>query len=144
MGHETLAYGDLTGRENLELAADLHGLDKRDALARATERFGLGDFLDRLVRTYSRGQRQRVALARALVHQPSLLLLDEPTAGLDQASTSKLIQVVREEATAGATVILITHDPVLTTDLGDDVWLLERGRLRVREAAKSEEGPHGS
>jgi ABC-type multidrug transport system ATPase subunit len=132
VGHETLAYGDLTGRENIELAADLHGLDRREVLLRATERFGLGDFVERLVRTYSRGQRQRVALARALVHRPSLLLLDEPTAGLDVASTEKLVRVVREEAKAGAIVILITHDEALMKEVGDDFWLLARGRLARR------------
>jgi heme exporter protein A len=144
VGHETLAYGDLTGRENLELAADLHGLDRRAVLERAAARFGLGDFVDRLVRTYSRGQRQRVALARALVHEPSLLLLDEPTAGLDVTSTAKLVQVVREEARAGAIVILITHDAALTKEVGDDLWLLERGRLRPDEAAVAEKVPQGA
>lgn len=143
VGHETLAYGDLTGRENIELAADVHGLDRREVLERATTRFGLGDFVDRLVRTYSRGQRQRVALARALVHEPSLLLLDEPTAGLDVKSTAKLVEVVREEAAAGAIVILITHDPVLTREVGDDLWLLERGRLRSDAPAVMKELQQG-
>ena len=96
----------------------------------------LSTFADRLVRTYSRGQRQRVALARALVHHPALLLLDEPTAGLDAASTARLVRVVREEAEAGATVILSTHDPALVAELGAEQWLLERGRLvRSREAS---------
>ena len=102
------------------------------------ERFALGSFVDRLVRTYSRGQRQRVALARALVHHPALLLLDEPTAGLDVASTAKLVAVVREEAAAGAAVVLITHDPALTRDLGDDHWLLQRGVLSRQTAAPRE------
>jgi len=134
VGHETLSYGDLTGRENIELAADVHGVDRADALARAIERFALTDFVDRLVRTYSRGQRQRVALARALVHHPRLLLLDEPTAGLDQASTAKLVEVVRQEAQSGAVVILITHDAPLMEQVGDDFWSLERGRLHPRKA----------
>jgi ABC-type multidrug transport system ATPase subunit len=58
VGHETLAYGDLTGRENIVLAAAIHGIDRRRALEEAVERFSLGTFIDRLVRTYSRGQRQ--------------------------------------------------------------------------------------
>lgn len=70
VGHETLCYGDLTGRENLTLAARLHGLDPAAAFARAEGRFDLASFADRPVRTYSRGQRQRLALARALVHGP--------------------------------------------------------------------------
>jgi heme exporter protein A len=139
LGHETLAYGDLTGRENIELTARLHGLDPKSSLDEAVERFTLGSFVERLVRTYSRGQRQRVALARALVHHPALLLLDEPTAGLDVASTAQLVRVIREEANAGAIVILSTHDPALTSEVGDDPWLLERGRLRRAATTVSHE-----
>lgn len=129
LGHETLAYADLTGRENLELAARLHGLDCRAALAVAINRFALHSFVDRLVRTYSRGQRQRVALARALLHDPALLVLDEPTSGLDVGSSASLARALRDEAAAGAVVVLSTHDEALAADLGDDTWVLERGRL---------------
>jgi heme exporter protein A len=131
VGHETLAYGDLTGRENIELAARLHGLDVAVALSEAVDRFALGAFVDRPVRTYSRGQRQRVALARALVHHPALLLFDEPTAGLDVNATALLAGVVRAHADAGALVLLSTHDPALTAQIGDEVWSLERGRLHL-------------
>jgi heme exporter protein A len=129
VGHDTLCYGDLTGRENIELAARLHGLSPRDAMARAAERFELGAFADRVVRTYSRGQRQRVALARALVHLPSLLLLDEPSAGLDAASVRRLVGVVREEVARGAVVVVVTHDPALEEALGGVKVVLDRGRV---------------
>ena len=133
VGHDTLCYGDLTGRENIVLAARLHGLDPHQAYDDAERRFDLKAFADRPVRTFSRGQRQRVALARALVHRPAILLLDEPSAGLDLASTEKLSGVVEEEAARGAVVLVITHDPVLAGKVGDDLWRLDRGRL-VREA----------
>jgi heme ABC exporter ATP-binding subunit CcmA len=129
VGHDTLCYGDLTGRENIELAARLHGLSPKSAMARAAERFELGAFADRVVRTYSRGQRQRVALARALVHDPKLLLLDEPSAGLDAASVTRLVGVVREEVTRGAVVVVVTHDPALAEALGGVEVALERGRV---------------
>jgi heme exporter protein A len=128
VGHDSLCYPDLSGRQNIELAARLHGRDPAQAYARAVERFDIAAFAARPVRTYSRGQRQRVAVARALVHEPLLLLLDEPTTGLDPAAAQKLIAVVREEAERGATVVVVTHDMVFADALGADVVALERGR----------------
>lgn len=129
LGHDSLCYGDLSGRENIELAAALYGCDVKAAVERARERFDLGAFSERPVRTYSRGQRQRVALARALVHEPRLLLLDEPTTGLDKAATARLAKVVREEAARGAAVVVVTHDGVFADDVGDGRLSLDRGRI---------------
>ncbi|WP_394834098.1 ABC transporter ATP-binding protein [Pendulispora rubella] len=128
VGHETLAYGDLSGRENVVLAARLRGIDPETGWRRACERFDLASFGERPVRTYSRGQRQRIAVAKALVHAPQLVLLDEPTAGLDVRSTERLTRVVREEADRGAVVILVTHDPSFA-QIGDARVRLERGRV---------------
>jgi len=129
VGHETLCYGELTGRENVELAARLHGLDPKAAMTHAIARFDLGAFAERPMRTYSRGQRQRVALARALVHAPRLLLLDEPSAGLDPASTERLVDVIQQEVARGAVVIVVTHDAALSTAIGGEIVRLERGRV---------------
>jgi heme ABC exporter ATP-binding subunit CcmA len=137
LGHESLCYPDLTGRENIELAARLHAQDSREAYSRAAERFDLGGFAERAVRTYSRGQRQRVALARALVHAPRLLLLDEPTTGLDRAGSERLATVVGEEARRGAVVVVVTHDGAFADAVGDRMLHLERGR------AVNEEAPPG-
>jgi heme exporter protein A len=93
------------------------------------ERFELGKFAMRPVRTFSRGQRQRVALARALVHRPRLLLLDEPTSGLDSSAIDRLGRVVREEASFGATVVVVTHDLRFADQVGAKVTTLERGRV---------------
>lgn len=133
LSHETLAYPDLSGRQNVELVARLHGLDAAVAWAQAEERFELGMFAKRPVRTCSRGQRQRVALARALVHQPSLVLLDEPTAGLDRAGVSRLVRVVEEEVARGAAVAVVSHEPEVFRDLARARIVLERGRV-VRDA----------
>jgi len=129
VGHDSLCYGDLTGRENIELAARLHGLDARAAFESARARFDLGAFAERPFRTYSRGQRQRVALARALVHGPRLLLLDEPTTGLDAASVTRLQDVIRAEATRGAVVLVVTHDAGFADQTGDVRVVLDRGRV---------------
>jgi len=129
VGHESLCYPDLTGRQNIELAARLHGRDPAVAFGEARERFELGAFAARPVRTYSRGQRQRVALARALVHRPRLLLLDEPTTGLDAGAMGRLAGVLREEAAAGVVVVLVTHDDAFAQEMaGQSLWL-ERGRV---------------
>jgi len=134
VGHDTLCYGDLSGRENVELAARLHGLDAASAFSEASRRFDLGSFAERAVRTYSRGQRQRIALARALVHRPRLLLLDEPTAGLDERSTARLEDLVREEASRGSTVVVVTHDRGFGQRIGTATVHLARGR-RVESPA---------
>jgi heme exporter protein A len=128
LSHESLAYPDLTGRQNIELAARFHGLDARDAWAQAEERFELGAFAVRPLRTCSRGQRQRVALARALVHRPSLVLLDEPTTGLDRAGVTRLLAVVEAEVDRGAAVIVVSHEPEIFRQRAAARVLLERGR----------------
>lgn len=128
VSHETLAYGDLSGRANVELASRLRGLDPVSAWNEVAERFELGSFADRPLRTNSRGQRQRVALARALVHRPSVILLDEPTTGLDGAGVARLVQVVTEEVDRGAIVAVVTHEPAVFEALGGDRIVLERGR----------------
>ena len=128
VGHDSLCYPDLTARQNIELAATLHGCAPAEAFNRAAERFDLGAFAGRPFRTYSRGQRQRVALARALVHGPRLLLLDEPPTGLDTGATERLVRVLREEASRGATVVLSTHDGAFASEIATAIVTLDRGR----------------
>jgi heme exporter protein A len=138
VGHESLCYPDLTGLENVELAARLHACpDPAGAVAVVRDRFELGTFAGRPVRTYSRGQRQRVALARALIHHPRLLLLDEPTSGLDSSAIERLGRVVREEAVGGALVVVVTHDADFAEMVGGSVTTLERGRVLGSPGASS-------
>lgn len=134
VSHETLAYAELSGLENLRLVARLQGLDEA-AVAAVRERVGLGAFAERPVGTLSRGQRQKVALARALVHQPSLLLLDEPWTGLDSRANAELERIVLEERERGTLVIIVSHEAGLAERLGAREIRLEAGR-RVVDGAR--------
>jgi len=138
LAHAAMLYPDLTGRENLSLFADLYGLGDRGArIGAVLERFEIGAFVERPVRTYSRGQLQRVALARALVHAPRLLLLDEPSTGLDAPATERLARAVDAERARGTIVALVTHDAPLAERLADVRVRLERGRVVAAPAAPS-------
>jgi heme exporter protein A len=134
VAHAPLVYPDLTGRENLLLCAELYRLAPGPALAALEQRFELGPFMLRPVRTYSRGQLQRLSLARALLPSPRLLLLDEPSTGLDAAGVDRLTEVMRAERARGAIVVLVTHDAPLATAVADRRVQLRSGRV-VESAA---------
>lgn len=135
LGHEPMLYPDLSGRENLALFAQAYGLPARAAqLDALLDRFDARGFAARPVRTYSRGQGQRLALARTLLSVPRLLLLDEPSSGLDRASTARLEKAVCEERARGAIVVLVTHDGELAARIADRRVVLERGRLESSSA----------
>jgi len=129
VAHESHCYRDLTGRQNIELAARLRGVDPDQAWQKARKRVGAELFGERSVGTLSRGQRQRIALGRALVHEPSVLLLDEPFSGLDDASSKRLEAVLLEEKERGAIVIVINHAPGLAARLGARTVRIEGGRV---------------
>lgn len=136
LAHAALLYPDLSGLENLELSAKLYALpDAAQALRAMRERFELGAFTERPVRTYSRGQLQRVALARALLHTPRLLLLDEPSTGLDVRGVERLTAVMKEERDRGAIVALVTHDAALANACADKRISLVAGRVAEPERA---------
>lgn len=120
----------LTAYENVELPLQLRGApsaEVRDRAVRALARAGLDDAGDRLAEELSGGQRQRVAVARALVTEPGLLVADEPTAELDADTAALVLAALREEADAGAAVVIATHDPDVAA-LCDDTLHLVDGR----------------
>jgi len=129
VAHDSRCYRDLTGTQNLELAAKFYGMDVAAARSRVSKLVGLGRYAERSVSTLSRGQRQRVALARALIHQPSVLLLDEPWTGLDRASSERLEQVLESERERGTLIVVVSHDAEVVRRLGGDELRLERGRV---------------
>lgn len=129
LAHAAMVYPDLTGLESLALAADLYAVpDAARRVASLRERFDIGSFAERPTRTLSRGQLQRVALARAVIHEPRLLLLDEPSTGLDARATERLVTAIESEVARGAIVVLVTHDPELAAECADDRVAMERGR----------------
>ena len=130
LGHDTLCYPDLTGRENVELAAQFRGLDGKEAWRDAVQRFGVGELHARPVRVASRGQKQRIALARALIGKPPVLLLDEPSTGLDRMSVERIAEVVMEEARRGAAVVIVTHDRSLLESVKCKKFQMDRGRIK--------------
>ena len=130
LSHETLAYPDLSGRQNIELFARLCGLEIAPRWQHVADRFELGAFVDRPLRTCSRGQKQRISLARALVHEPCVVLLDEPTTGLDKAGVARLLSIVDREVSRGAMVIVVSHEPELFRARSGARVLLDRGRVK--------------
>lgn len=129
--HHTLLYDDLSAAENLVFFAKLHGLFQPEDRARASlEAVGLTDRADEPVRGFSRGMQQRVALARALLHDPSLLLLDEPSSGLDAQASLRLRQALHDAASRGATWVLATHDVEEGLALCPRWIALDRGRVK--------------
>jgi heme exporter protein A len=130
LSHQTLLYDDLTARENLEFFARLHGVADPGRRASAMlDEVGLADRGDEPVRGFSRGMQQRVALARALLHEPVLLLLDEPSSGLDARSSNRLRAALRETAARGVTWLIATHDVDEGLALCPRWMALDRGRV---------------
>jgi len=130
VAHQLQLYPGLSGHENLLLAAKLQRIpyaEKRagdlcDALA-------LGEYWNRPVRTYSRGQAQRVSIARALLHEPRLLLMDEPATGLDVKSTASVVDLIEQEKQEGSIVVIVTHEAQFARTVADRVLHMDRGRI---------------
>ena len=130
LGHDLFLYPELTARENLVFFARLYGLPAVEAVAQASlARAGLADRGDDLVSGFSRGMRQRIALERALLHEPRLVLLDEPFTGLDQASTAALVARLRERQQAGCILVIATHDLEVADGLLSRAIYLKNGRI---------------
>ena len=130
VAHQLQLYPGLSGRENLVLAARLQGLSGADARASALrDSLGLGEYWDRPIRTYSRGQAQRVSIARALLHEPRLLLMDEPATGLDVNSTASFIELIERQKRDGSIVIIVTHEAKFASSVADRILHMDRGRV---------------
>jgi len=125
-------YEKLSGREFLKFVADMYGIDRRAReghVARFTELFGLADYLDDLCEGYSHGMKQRVVLTAALMHDPKVLIVDEPMVGLDPRGTRLAKDLFRDHARRGGAVFLSTHSLSVAEEVADRVGIIHRGRL---------------
>lgn len=130
VSHSSLLYGSLTARENLEFYAAMFGVAEVPARVRAVaDQVGLEDRLDDQVRTFSRGLTQRCAIARALVHDPEILLFDEPFSGLDPIAADSLHAILDRAHGQGRTVVMTSHDLRRGRELADRFIILRNGRL---------------
>jgi len=125
-------YDKLSGREFLEFVARMRGYDPAETasrIARQSEVFELKEYLDDLTETYSHGMRQRVVFAAALLHDPPVLVLDEPMVGLDPKSGRLVKDLLRARASAGTTVFMSTHTLSVAEEIADRIGIIDRGRL---------------
>jgi ABC-2 type transport system ATP-binding protein len=130
-------YPDLTARENLEVLGALAGMPRPGAARAAREALewiGLLDRADSLVRELSGGMQRRVNLAAAVLHGPELLLLDEPTAGVDPVARERIHELLRELRRRGLAILLATHDLDQAAELADRIGILVDGRIRAEGA----------
>jgi len=130
IGHGISVYDELSALENLTLYGKLYSLpDPRRSAMEWLERTGLERVKDGLVREFSRGMRQRLAVARAFLHEPKVLLLDEPFTALDDRAIAVLQHVLREALAAGKTIVMSTHQLREALELATHVALLNRGKV---------------
>ena len=130
VSHSGFLYDDLTCTENLTFYGRLYSVeDLKSRVAETLERVGLSQRADRRVRSLSHGMQKRLAIARAILHQPSLLLLDEPESGLDRDSVTALAALLKEWTDSGRSVMMTTHNVDLGLVWGTRVAVLSNGKL---------------
>jgi len=136
VSHQPLLYGDLTAEENLRFYGRMYDLE--DLPERVDEGLSMVGLLERkrdLVRQFSRGMQQRLAIARAILHDPEVLLFDEPHTGLDQDAASMLDGVLKEVAAKGRTVVMTSHDIARAADLASRIDILSKGIIAASVSA---------
>lgn len=135
VSHLPLLYGDLSAEENLRFYGRMYAINNLDRrISEMLDVIGLTARGKDLVRTYSRGMQQRLAIGRAILHDPEVLLLDEPHTGLDQDACDMLDKVLRQVAVRGRTVVMTSHDLARVEDLASRFDVLTRGKIQASAA----------
>ena len=140
MAHPSLLYDELSGMENLRYFARLYGIDDPARCAARMTAVGLDPALARPAAQYSQGMRQRLSLARAILHDPKILLLDEPFSNVDLRSASEMVGLLAQMRDAGKTVFVVTHQAALLESVADEFVWMENGQItrRTRELRPAE------
>jgi heme exporter protein A len=140
VSHKTLLYDDLSAEQNLRFYARMYDVPNADdRIETVLRQVGLWGRQRDAVRTYSRGMQQRLAIARAMLHEPPILLLDEPDTGLDQHAAAMLSELLHQVGATRRTVLMTTHNLERGLELGDWVAILAGGRIAY-QANKSDLG----
>ena len=139
MAHPSLLYDEMSGMENLEYFARLYGITDRARGAEAIRAVGLDPELLRPVGQYSQGMRQRMSLARALLHDPKILLLDEPFSNVDLHSAGEMVRLLAGLRDQGKTIFIVTHQASLLEGAADEFVWMEYGKIveRTRELKRA-------
>jgi heme exporter protein A len=137
VSHLPLLYGDLTADENLRFYARMYNIPNPELrITEVLEMVGLDTRRRDLVRTFSRGMQQRLAIGRAVLHDPDVVLFDEPYTGLDQDASSMLDEVLKTVAAKGRTVVMTSHDLARAEDLATRFDILSRGVISASASRK--------
>jgi heme exporter protein A len=138
VSHLPLLYGDLTAEENLRFYGKMYGVSNLGGrVGEVLEMVGLTHRRRDLVRTFSRGMQQRLAIGRAVLHDPDVMLFDEPHTGLDQDASRMLDSVLREVAASGRTVVMTSHDLARAADLASRFDVISKGIIVASEQSSA-------
>jgi ABC-type multidrug transport system ATPase subunit len=132
MAHPSLLYDEMSGMENLTYFAQLYGIKDGTRCAEVILSVGLDPELRRPVGQYSQGMRQRMSLARALVHNPKILLLDEPFSNVDLHSAAEMVRLLAGLRDQGKTIFVVTHQASLLEGAANEFIWMEAGKIIAR------------
>ncbi len=141
MGHAPLLYDELSGMENLRYFAGLYGLQDDARCSGAMRQVGLDPGLERRVGQYSQGMRQRLSLARAVLHNPDLMLLDEPFSNVDVHSAREMAAILGRVRDQGKTILVVTHQAPLMESVADEFVHMSAGQIVQRETLARNAAP---